>query len=229
MSKECDGIINSKGIVFDLDGTLIDSVDSHVTSWIISFDKVMKRRIDPKEIRKLIGLSGKDIVKQLFGEKGIHKYKEIRWIKDRAFLKEIRVSNVQLFPGSLKLLKKLKSDGKLIGIATSTPFYMGIHILEYFNIIKYADAVVYGDEVINGKPNPEIFVKCIRKLGFLPPDTTVIGDTLYDVLPALSIGAKAVLVNENGRILPNHLMKKGFIPFRNICSLLNCLKRIDNK
>ena len=229
MTKECGLIFNSKGIIFDLDGTLIDSVDSHVTSWIISFDKVMKRKTDPKEIRKLIGLSGKDIVKRLFGREGINRYKEIRWVKDRTFLNEIRTEKVRLFPGSLKLLKELKSNGKLIGIATSTPIYMAIHILEYFNIIKYADAIVCGDEVNKGKPNPEIFIKCIRRLDISPTETTVVGDTLYDILPALSINARATLVNANHSILLDLSVNGSFMTFSNICSLLDCMKRTSNR
>ena len=227
MVKDCAPILSSKGIVFDLDGTLIDSVDSHVASWIISFEKVLNQSIKAQEIRELIGLSGRDIVKHFFGEEGVRKYRAIRWIKDRAFLKEIRKGNVGLFPGALKLLNELRHRGKLIGIATSTPVYMAIHILEYFKIFEYINEVVCGDEVSKGKPDPEIFIKSVRKLRILPHETTIIGDTIYDILPAFSIKAKAVLVNNNYS-KPSRVYTRGnFQAFSNICSLLNCINGIQ--
>jgi len=224
MAEECSFLINSRGVIFDLDGTLIDSVPSHIKSWIVSFERVMNKVVEPEVIDRLIGLSGVDIVRRLFGFEGLRKYREIRWIKDRVFLNDIRYGGVQLYPGALRLLKELRRVGKLIGIATSTPTYLTIHILEYFGILKYIDRVVCGDDVSKGKPNPEIFLKCISMLGIPPGKAIVVGDTLYDVIPALTIKASAVLVNNTSPQPPGG-NASSLHTFSDLCSLLTCMRR----
>ncbi len=185
-----------RAFIFDLDGTLLDSVDAHIRSWLIAFEDVLNTSVDYREIKNLIGLSGKDIIRRLFGVEGLKRYWAVRYVKDRAFLKEVREGVAVLYPSALKLLKMLKAKGYGIGMATSTPIYMALHLIDYYGLASYLDVLVCGDEVSRGKPDPEIFSKAIEALGLSARWAAVVGDTPYDALPAREIGSLPILVNK---------------------------------
>jgi len=184
-----------KAFIFDLDGTLIDSVDAHVTTWVKAFKVVAGVTVDEEDIYPLIGMSGKDIVRKVLGEVSESEYVRIRWVKDRAFMKELREGRVTLFPGVNQALRMLRKGGYLIGMASSTPNRLLLHITDYLGITGFFDAVTGGDEVRRGKPDPEIFLRTMRKLGVAPEETVVVGDTVYDACPAHRVGSMPVLVN----------------------------------
>ncbi len=184
-----------KAFIFDLDGTLIDSVDAHVTTWVKAFKVAVGISVDEVEVRSLIGMSGRDIVRKILGKVSESEYAKIRWVKDRAFMKELKGGRVTLFPGVTQALRMLKKGGYLIGMASSTPNRLLLHIMDYLGITGFFDAITGGDEVRRGKPDPEIFLKAMRKLGVGPEETVVVGDTVYDACPAHRVGALPVLVN----------------------------------
>ena len=186
-----------KAFVFDLDGTLIDSVDAHVTTWVKAFKVAMGVSVSESEIYPLIGMSGRDIVKKVLGRVNESEYARIRWVKDRAFMKELKEGRVTLFPGVTQALRMIKIRGFRIGMASSTPNRLLLHIMDYLGITNFFDAITGGDEVRIGKPHPEIFLRAIRKLRVTPHEAVIVGDTIYDVCPAHRIGSVPVLVNVN--------------------------------
>ena len=118
----------------------------------------------------------------------------------------------------------------MLGLASSTPNYLLIHILEIFGIIDYFDAVVGGDEVEYGKPHPEIFLRTFSKLGVNPNEGAVVGDTLYDVIPANKIGAFSIHLqrNNNKEIEVSAHMQKYALPkfkIKTLCDFLVIIKR----
>ena len=184
-----------KAFIFDLDGTLIDSVDAHVRSWIHALKHIGVNNVDESSIRKLVGLSGKDILLRLYGENILKNYHRIRWIKDRAFLNELKAGGISLYPGVIKLLKYLKYSKCLIAIASSTPNYMLLHIADYLGLTNYVDLLVGGDEVLKGKPDPEIFIHTLKLLRVKASEAVVVGDTVYDIEPANKLMSTSILVN----------------------------------
>jgi len=188
--------LKARAFIFDLDGTLIDSVDAHVVSWVEAFNSVASAGVSEDDIRPLIGLSGRDIMKTVLGGSASEDLlKRVRWVKDRAFLREVREGRVTLFPGVTQALRLLKAAGYLTGLASSTPNRMLIHLTDYLGLSTFMDAVTGGDEVSKGKPDPAIFELTARKLGVPPAETVIVGDTPYDVIPAKELGATPVLVN----------------------------------
>ncbi|MCD6324504.1 MAG: HAD family phosphatase [Desulfurococcales archaeon] len=199
-----DFLFSAKAFIFDLDGTLIDSVEAHIRSWINSFRLAAGVDIPSSMLEPLIGLSGEDIVRKILGKQGVEIYGVIRRLKDRFFLKELREGRVPPFPSAHKLLKLLVKSGFKVGIATSTPTYMATHILDFLGFLDYIDAYVCGDDVARGKPNPDIFDEAFCRLRVSPQEGVVVGDTLYDVVPAHRLGATAVLVNGHGPWRPRY-------------------------
>ncbi len=217
-----------KAFIFDLDGTLIDSVDAHVTTWVKAFKVAVGISVDEEDVYPLIGMSRRDIVRKILGEVSESEYAKIRWVKDRAFMKELKEGRVTLFPGVTQALRMLKKEGYLIGMASSTPNRLLLHIMDYLGITSFFDAITGGDEVRRGKPDPEIFLRAMRKLGVAPEETVVVGDTVYDACPAHKVGAIPVLVNTchnpGGIVVATFSMFHEFTEALKVCLLRrNCL------
>jgi len=189
------------GVAFDLDGTLLDSVDAHVESWIKAFQEHGLEEISRDEMYRLIGLPGEVIVKKIGGVKALKKYQSIRKTKDSLFMKMVDRGDVTIYPDVEDTLMKLKDKRYRLGLSTSTPNYMLKNILMIFKIKKYFDALVAGDEVERGKPYPDIFLKVFEKLDVKPEQGVIVGDSEYDLIPAREIRATFVLVNYRERNL----------------------------
>ncbi|MEM1622979.1 MAG: HAD family hydrolase [Sulfolobales archaeon] len=183
-----------KLVVFDLDGTLIDSVDAHAEGWSFAIERLGLARIGREKLVDLIGLPGSDIVKEVLGETGLRYYPSIRWLKDQHFLGQLAEGRVRLFPDVKPCLNYLRERGYALGLATSTPNHVLIPLLERLELLEYFDYTVGGDEVRKGKPNPDIFIRIVEKAGVRPGDAVVIGDTVYDTVPARSAGMFSILI-----------------------------------
>ncbi|MEM4775351.1 MAG: HAD hydrolase-like protein, partial [Sulfolobales archaeon] len=119
-----------KLVVFDLDGTLIDSVDAHAEGWSFAIERLGLARIGREKLVDLIGLPGSDIVKEVLGEAGLRYYPSIRWLKDQHFLGQLAEGRVRLFPDVKPCLNYLRERGYALGLATSTPNHVLIPLLE---------------------------------------------------------------------------------------------------
>lgn len=183
---------NIKGIVFDLDGTLIDSTEVLSWAWVNAFKEVIGITIDIKDVLPLIGLDGRKIVIHICGEMCSKKFWDIRKAFDRFVSQRLR--DVKLYPGVLDTLKALKKRGIKLALATSTPRWRLEELLDIFELRPFFDSYISGDEVRNGKPNPEIFARAFESIGIPPEEGAVVGDTEYDAIPAKKLGAKFILV-----------------------------------
>ncbi|MCC6014875.1 MAG: HAD family hydrolase [Desulfurococcaceae archaeon] len=190
-------------VVFDLDGTLVDTVEVHAESWAYAFAELGLGKVSPGELVRLIGLPGDSIVREVLGEGALRYYDRIRWLKDRYFLRRVAEGSVRPYRDVPETLDYLRSRGYLIGLATSTPNYILIPLLEYLGVLEVFDVVVGGDEVLRGKPDPEIFLRAAAKASVEPRKTVVVGDTEYDSAAAKSAGMLSVLVDRGGRGNPS--------------------------
>ncbi len=216
-------ISNILGIVFDLDGTLVNSVEAHVESWYTAFKTHGINRINKEDIRELIGLPGEKIVLTIGGEAALKKYKSIRKLKDETFIKLYREGKVKLFIDVEDTLTILKDRGYKLGLSTSTPSYILEEFLSTLNIKRFFDTIVPGDEVKKGKPDPEIYEKAFKKMGIDPKRGVVVGDSKYDIIPAKKIGSLAILVDYPRRQRPDTWSTKPDIIINKVSDLLKIL------
>ncbi len=187
-------------VVFDLDGTLIDSVRAHAEGWAFAVKSLGLADVDAGEVADLIGLPGDVIVGRIAGEEGLRYYASIRRLKDKHFLSQVVNGGVRPFPDAIPCLSYLKGRGYLLGLASSTPNYMLIPVLERLGLLDFFDYTVGGDEVLRGKPDPDIFVRVAEKARVGLREVAVVGDTEYDTVPARSVGMLSVLVARGRRV-----------------------------
>ncbi len=179
-------------LVFDLDGTLIDSVYQHVTAWDYA---LRKAGIDLSiwRIHRRIGMSGGLFVRALARELGHELSDEtIRTLQqdhEDAYLEQVR--SVKPLPGARELLAALTAGKVPWAIATSGARSVASRSLEVLKAPPDVP-VITRTEVEHAKPNPDLFLAAARALGAEPHATFVVGDSVWDMLGACRADALAV-------------------------------------
>ncbi len=181
-----------KAVIFDIDGTLVDSVDLHARAWQEAFAH-FGHEFPVAKIRAQIGKGGDQLLpvflsKEEVREKG-EELQEYRGdLFKRKFLREVKP-----FPHVRDLFQRLIGDGWKIGLASSAK----ADELKIYERISHIEDLVTAasssDDAEKSKPHPDIILAAIQRLGDLPPQScVVVGDTPYDAEAARKAGARAV-------------------------------------
>jgi HAD superfamily hydrolase (TIGR01549 family) len=180
--------LGDPAILFDLDGTLLDTVYQHVTAWSAALKS--EGIILPNwKIHRRIGMSGKALVQQLLRELGTAR-RDIGSLEkkhDTQFVKASR--NVELLPGARELLAFLTRRGIRWAIATTGNKKQTMRLLKNLDIPPSVPLIT-GDDVARAKPSPDIFVLAAERVGVPISDCIVTGDSVWDILAA---GRKSAL------------------------------------
>jgi HAD superfamily hydrolase (TIGR01509 family) len=186
-------------VLFDLDGTLIDSVYEHVFAWWVTLREA-GIPVPKWKIHRRIGMSGKSFVKELLRELDLKMTNpdldHLEQGHDARFAQAI--PHLGMLPGANDLLDHLHRYQIPIAIATSGNRKQTSLLLKRLQLPK-GMKVATGDEVEKAKPSPDVFVAAARKLGVDISDCIVVGDSVWDVLAA---GRK--------RALPVSLLSGGY-------------------
>jgi HAD superfamily hydrolase (TIGR01509 family) len=175
---------NNPAILFDLDGTLIDSVYEHVIAWAASLRSA--GIVTPSwKIHRRIGMNGQSMVRQLLREPEVDRRSvnvgSLEKQHDAAFTKA--AGNIRLLPGARELLRYLSQSGVRWAIATTGNRKQTTRLLRDSKIPTPA-AVITGDDVRKAKPSPDVFVLAAKRLGVPIENCIVVGDSPWDMLAA---------------------------------------------
>ncbi len=179
-------------LLFDLDGTLVDSVYQHVLSWR---DALESEGIDLSvwRIHRRIGMSGGLFLKALERELGHDLADGVATRLGAAHAKGVlaRMDQIRPLPGARDLLSMLSSMGVKWAIATSGAEKTARPTLALLSIP--ADVpVITRDQVAYAKPNPDLFLAASERLGVPPGDCFVVGDSIWDMLAARRAGSLGI-------------------------------------
>ena len=175
-----------KSVLFDIDGTLVDSNEQHVTAWAFAFN-VEGQPQELEDIRKQIGKGGDLLVPALLPDAS-EKMIERLGKRHGAYFKDMYLDHVRPFPGATELVAKVHASGRTIALASSAKREELEHYVELLGIGDYLTASTSSDDVAASKPEPDIFAAALERLGAEPEDAVVVGDTPYDVIAALRAG-----------------------------------------
>ncbi len=179
-----------KLIIFDLDGTLVNTVQDVHDSVNLTLKEMGLPKVTLEQTKKAVGPGPAFFSKIILGEDNTHRFDEYRDIF-RPIYHERCLFKTKPFPGITELLKKLK-DYKL-AVATNKPSNSTNLILEGLNLNGYFHLIVGADYVEHTKPHPDMIFYTCSKLGVPPQETMIIGDTDNDILAANSAGAYSCL------------------------------------
>ncbi|MEF2070548.1 HAD family hydrolase [Consotaella aegiceratis] len=171
--------------LFDLDGTLVDSVYQHVMAWQDALDEE-GIELSVWRVHRKIGMSGGLFTDQLLRETGEaiteEKGERLRHLHAEAYGRYSH--KVRALPGAKALLKALDEAGLKWAIATSGRMETAKYNLERLDVDPDRATVVTRDEVKYAKPDPDLFIAAAERLGVEPLDAIVVGDSIWDLLAA---------------------------------------------
>lgn len=177
-------------ILFDLDGTLIDSTDAVVEGFHVAFDKGRENIPSKEAITSLIGLP----LDRMFSHLGIEEEKIDMFVSFyKEHYREISTQKTSLLPQAKDSVEKAFKEYKLGVVTTKTGLYSKI-LLEHLEILDYFDVLIGREDVINPKPHPEPILKAIKAMNADPQKCWMIGDTCYDIESATRANIKSVAV-----------------------------------
>lgn len=184
-------------LIFDLDGTLIDSVYPHALAWQQTLNEA-DLGVPAWELQRHIGISGELLVRTVARARGRSF--------DQPTIRQLEARHDALFrvyeplqrplPGAIDLLRFLDGQKVVYGIATSGRRSEAQGSLRKLNI--GAGTVVIAGDAGDAKPEPDLFVACQERLGVPRPDCLIVGDSVWDVHAARRAGILAVALLTGG-------------------------------
>jgi HAD superfamily hydrolase (TIGR01549 family) len=169
-----------EAVIFDIDGTLVDSVDLHAQAWKEAF-KHFGKDIPYQQVRHQIGKGGDQLMPVFFTREELEEFGEEMEEYRGQLYKRDYIKRVRAFPKVRELFERIKQDGKRIALASSAK---GDELSAYKRIANIEDLVekeTSADDAEKSKPHPDIFEAALDELeGIEPSRAVVIGDTPYD-------------------------------------------------
>jgi HAD superfamily hydrolase (TIGR01549 family) len=181
-----------QAFIFDLDGTLVDTVYAHVFAWQLALAEA-GLAIDGWKIHRRVGMSGGLFTRAVGRELGRElSADEARTLQHRhGELFSQLLPKRRPLPGAIELLKFLSTYKIPHGIATSGQRPEINASLEALGVRKDTIVVERGD-VLRAKPEPDLFLECQRRLGLPPEECYVVGDAVWDLLAARRAGILSI-------------------------------------
>jgi HAD superfamily hydrolase (TIGR01549 family) len=188
-----------EAFIFDLDGTLVDSVYQHVLAWHEALSEV-GIEMSVWRIHRRIGMSGGLLTRALMRESHLPVTEELgerlRKLHAAAYLR--RHETVRPLPGAKALLRQLTEAEFPWAIATSGRMETARVTVEMLDVDPDSCTLVTRDMVRHAKPNPDLFVAAAERLGVPIANSFVVGDSVWDLLAATRARALGVGVLSGG-------------------------------
>ena len=178
-------------VLFDFDGTLVNTNDVIIASWQHTYKHYRGRE---ESIEKITACFGEPLLITMareFPEVAPEDAAEVY----RQFQQQNAHLLVKIFPGIVDLLKALKEAGYRMGIVTSRTRESALRYMDMFGITEYFEAMVTCDDTTVHKPNPEPILLGLEKMGITKDEAIMIGDSPFDIKCANNAGVKSVMVD----------------------------------
>lgn len=191
-------IKNYKGLIFDLDGTLINSMPYHALAWKqVAYEHGFD--IDVNDIYAMGGSASRDIA-AFYKNKGEPVGDIDEYVKRKIAIFQENIPKIEVFQKIFNELKEAKSLGIRIAIGTGTRTANATRILKEKDLFDYIDALVTADDVTRHKPNPDTFLVAAKRLELEPQDCLVFEDGQLGIKAALCGGFDCIEVKDNEMI-----------------------------
>ena len=186
-----------KALIFDLDGTLVDSMPAHFKAWCKALEDQGQPGVFPEDVFYAMGgRPTRDIVKVINGEQGLHlDADQVASSKKRHYLKSL--SLIEMIPAVAKIAEE--NRGRVpMAVASGRSREVVEKTLQTLGVSDWFDEVVSSNEVANGKPAPDVFLEAASRIGVDPKDCVVFEDARSGIIAARAAGMEVVAV-------PTHL------------------------
>lgn len=170
-------------VLFDLDGTLIDTNELIITTYLHTLEKYFPSKYQREDVLPFLGPT----LHEVFGNMDPERVEEMV-SEYRAFNIANHDELVKEFVGVLETVKTLKERGYKLGIVTTKRHDVSLKGLRLMKLEDYFEVIVAYDHVEKVKPDPEPIFKALEQLGSTPEEAIMVGDNFHDILAGKNAG-----------------------------------------
>ena len=182
-----------KGIIFDMDGTMIDNMMVHHHAWKRKLGSLGLDMSLEEIMEKVHGIN-EEIIERLFGDRFTPAERKTISAEKEAEYRKIFLPQLKLIDGLADRLNELTTREVPMAVGTAAPPKNVSFVVDNLNLAPYFKGIFHSRSVKKGKPDPEIFQMAAASMGLEAKDCLVFEDSLTGVETALNAGAKAVVV-----------------------------------
>ncbi len=184
-------------ILFDLDGTLVDTAPDLAASMNVLLVRRGRSRLDLEDVRHMVGQGAKALMTKAMTATGTPATTDEIEEMYPEFL-EYYGANIAVtsrpFPGVMTALKTLRASGCAMGVCTNKPESMSRLLLDTLDMGAYFSSIVGGDTLAVRKPDPEHVLETMRRIGGEPAATVMVGDSQADIVAAQAANVPVIAV-----------------------------------
>lgn len=186
-----------RGVILDVDGTLVDSNDAHAHAWVAAFARG-GYRIPFEAVRPLIGMGSDHILAKLPGvDKDRPEGRKLRRWRQEIFMSRY-IPRLRAFPYVRPLLQSMKDDGFTLVVASSAEPEELRQLLRIADVADLIDHITSSGDVPRSKPAPDIVAAALNDLDYSANEVVMLGDTPYDIAAARQAGVATVALRCGG-------------------------------
>jgi beta-phosphoglucomutase len=183
-----------EGLIFDLDGVLVNSMPTHFQAWKAAFAKVAGIEIAERDVYLLEGMRGMELIEKIFAQKNFSKRSLARKVHDEKarIFKAIRSS--EPFEGVREMIAGMECSKAVVSGSTKNDVETILE--EAFGRDRF-DAIITADDIEKGKPDPSAFLEALERINVSPRDAVVVENAPLGIMAANNAGIGCYLVLNN--------------------------------
>jgi len=193
---------SSRAVLWDMDGTLVDSEDLHWISWknTLAMDGIF---ITHRQFVSSFGQRNDSILSEWLGAGAPpERMERIANAKEELYRRRVRRNGISPLPGVANWLHRLHEEGWLQAIASAAPRANIDAVLEALSATTIFQGIVSAEDVHRGKPDPEVYLTAAARVGVAPDRCIVVEDAIAGIEGARRAGMRSIGVSRNGANLP---------------------------
>ena len=186
-----------RGVILDVDGTLVDSNDAHARAWVDAFAE-FDYDVPYERARALVGMGGDNLLPEAIQIEKDSPEGEKLSKRRSAIFKERYLPTINPFAGTRDMVKRMRDEGLEIAIGTSASKEELKPLLEIADVVDLIDTKTSADDAENSKPDPDIIRAALKRLKLPASEVLMVGDTPYDIEAAGGAGVRTVAFRSGG-------------------------------
>jgi len=190
--------VTPRAVLWDLDGTLVDSEESHWQAWreTMAAEGVV---LTYEEFRATFGQRNDTILRLWLGaDVDAARMMRVGDAKEEHYRSLVRAGGVALLPGAAEWVRRLRSEGWAQAVASSAPRLNIEVVLQVVGLAGQFDATVSAEDVEHGKPDPQVFLLAASRVGAAPKRSIVVEDAAAGIEAARRAGMRSIAVLRDG-------------------------------
>ena len=189
--------VHVRGVIFDVDGTLVDSNDAHAHAWVRALHEA-GHGVAYEDVRRLTGIGGNKLLQRVTGLDSTSDLARLASQRRAEIFRRDYLPLLRALPGARHLVQLMVSRGMKVTVASSALEEEVKALLHVAGVEDLLPNPVSKDEVSRSKPDPESVQVALDRLGLPPEDVVMIGDTPYDIEAATRAGVATIALRCGG-------------------------------